>query len=94
MPLMSTSQPTETSDDASVTDSTSGRRCPRWLLPATSGLSLLIFVCGSWGPAYWLDEAITLHAVRRSWRDVVRLLQGDPSLVPYYLVMKPFAAIS
>ncbi|MDP3972711.1 MAG: glycosyltransferase family 39 protein [Candidatus Nanopelagicales bacterium] len=91
---MSTSQPTETSDDASVTDSTSGRRCPRWLLPATSGLSLLIFVCGSWGPAYWLDEAITLHAVRRSWRDVVRLLQGDPSLVPYYLVMKPFAAIS
>ncbi len=68
--------------------------CPRWLPIVTAGLSLVVFSLGSWKPAYWLDEATTLHAVRRSWRDVVRLFNGDPSLVPYYLVMKPFAAVS
>lgn len=64
------------------------------LAPLTALISLAVFAIGSWQPVYWLDEATTLAAVRRSWTDVLRLFNGDPSLVPYYLVMKPFAAVS
>lgn len=66
----------------------------RWLAPITALISLAVFAIGSWQPVYWLDEATTLAAVRRSWPDVLRLFNGDPSLVPYYVLMKPFAALS
>lgn len=70
------------------------RLSTRLLAPVTALISLAVFVAGSWQPAYWPDEAVTLSAVRRSWPDLFRLLNGDPSLVPYYLLMKPFAAVT
>lgn len=49
-----------------------------------------MFVAGSWVPAYWLDEATTIALVRRSWSGLVAVIvQHDPALGGYYLLMKP-----
>ena len=95
------SAPSDTAEPVPATtprDTTSSqppwRLRTRWLAPITALVSLAVFVIGSWQPVYWLDEATTLAAVRRSWLDVLRLFNGDPSLVPYYVLMKPFAAVS
>lgn len=95
MPLADQARPVDGTCDP-ARPATRGTRSPAaaWLGPVAGLVSLVVFVIGSWVPAYWLDEATTLFAVRRSWGQLILLFRGDPSLVPYYLLMKPFAMVS
>jgi mannosyltransferase len=62
------------------------------LLPAIAALALSLL--GIRGPSFWLDEAATVSMTGRSTMDMLRVF-GDLDLVhgPYYLVMRPWAAV-
>ncbi len=55
----------------------------------------LICAIGLGRPAPWIDESVTVLAVRRSWPDLGRfILHFDAPLGLYYTMLKPWAAFS
>ncbi|HET9654762.1 MAG TPA: hypothetical protein VFP72_05375 [Kineosporiaceae bacterium] len=68
---------------------------PRAVGVAVAAAGGLVLFLGLGRPAYWLDEATTVVLVRRGWPALVRvILHTDAPLGPYYLLMKPWLAVS
>lgn len=56
--------------------------------------ALVVFSVGSWRPHWNPDEGATVVVVRSGWADAWRLAGHDAALAPYYLAIKPWAAVS
>lgn len=65
---------------------------------AIGGLAFLVTaVVLSWrlsGAAFWIDESASVAATRRTWPHLFTLFGGpEAPLMPYYLLLKPLAAL-
>lgn len=72
------------------------RRSGPWALPlAPAMLTLAIALIGIGTPSLWLDEAATISMTTRSYGDMLRVFdQLDLVHALYYIVMKPWVALS
>jgi hypothetical protein len=75
-----------------------GEAVGRTRTAAIGGLALLMTaVVLSWNlarPAFWIDESASVAATRRTWPHLFTLLHGpEAPLVPYYVILKPLAAL-
>lgn len=54
-----------------------------------------MFLVGIGRPSFWIDEATSVGTAGRSWHQLLKLMVvTDPTLGPYYLLMKPWMAVS
>ncbi len=68
----------------------------RWLPLTLGGLALLVFGLWYWNPLYRYDEyLVAVGRTSLSWQELLHVITTtDPAPGPFYLVMKPWVAVS